>query len=155
MPPTWFATFLAAVEETEVRDGILGDDGLVYPPRDEYYGYEATPRNALTFGAMGVDGVHYVILKIEGEVTDESPVIHVSPMDFSAPHAVLGKNFLNYLAAACDVTDRQMCEVFATERAGQQTLIPFFKANFQHRRLFKQSRLDKLASLLKFLDLNE
>ncbi len=61
--PTYFETFLQAVEATSERDGILGSDYIVYPPNPDY-GYDATPRNAVTFAAMGVDGVHYTLLKI-------------------------------------------------------------------------------------------
>jgi hypothetical protein len=86
--------FLHAVEKTRDRRGVQGDDRLVFPPHSDY-GYESTPRNALTFGDMGVDGVHYAILKIDGAVTDESPVIHVGPMDFSEPYVVLGDCFIS------------------------------------------------------------
>lgn len=98
MDAMYFDTFVRAVENTPKRErlGVLGDDYLVLPPQTDY-GYDATPRNALTFGNMGVDGVHYAILKVGGEVSDESPVIHVGPMDFSEPYVVLGDCFLSYL----------------------------------------------------------
>src|SRR4026209_2656646 len=107
MEATYFDTFLRALENASDHDGVLGEDYLVFPPTPDY-GYEATPRNALVFGAMGVDGVHYAILRIDGEITDESPVIHVGPMDFSEPYVVLGDCFLAYLAAACGVSTREI-----------------------------------------------
>src|SRR5262245_25654998 len=120
MDATYFDTFVRAVENTPLRErlGILGDDYLIFPPDPDYL-YEATPGNALTFGNMGVDAVHYAILKIQGEVTDESPVIHVGPMDFSEPYVVLGDCFLSYLAAACGVSIREMNSVFEEEPRGQ------------------------------------
>ena len=151
MDTTYFETFLRAIETTRDRQGVLGEDYLVFPPTPDY-GYECTPRNALTFGAMGVDGVHYAILKIKGDVTDESPVIHVGPMDFSEPYVVLGESFLSYLAAACGVSDREMETVFEQERDGREMLVPFLKEHFEHSRLYDETRLRKLKNLLEFVE---
>lgn len=153
MNATYFDTFLRAVENTPLGDrhGILGDDELVFPPHPDF-GYQATPRNALTFGAMGVDGVHYAILKIDGEVTDESPVIHIGPMDFSEPYVVLGDCFLAYAAAACGVSISEMDAVFESERAGDCMLVPFMKKHFQHARLYDDARLEKLARYLEMVE---
>jgi hypothetical protein len=152
MDATYFDTFLRAVERTPDRDGVLGDDYLVFPPHPDY-GYQSTPRNALTFGAMGVDGVHYAILAIDGAVTDESPVIHVGPMDFSEPHVVLGDSFVHYLAVACGVSIREMESVFDDERAGRYKLVPFLKERFNHSRLYEDEA--RLRKLKRYLDLVE
>src|SRR5262245_10253220 len=153
MDETYFDTFVRAVENTPKRErlGVLGNDYLVFPPQADF-GYEATPRNALTFGNMGVDGVHYAILKIDGEVSDESPVIHVGPMDFSEPYVVLGDCFVGYLAAACGVTMREMETVFEEERAGRPVLVPFLKAHFVHSRLYEEKRLRKLELYLDHVE---
>src|SRR5262245_35168260 len=155
MDATYFDTFVRAVESTPMHDrpGILGDDYLVFPPHPDYE-YEATPRNALTFGCMGVDGVHYAVLKIDGEVTDESPVIHVGPMDFSEPYVVLGDCFVAYLAAACGASIREMESVFEKERAGQGELVVFLKERFQHSRLYDETRLRKLVRYLEMVEAN-
>jgi hypothetical protein len=153
MDATYFDTFLRAVENTPMRDRrrVLGDDELVFPPNPDY-GYEATPRNALTFGAMGVDGVHYAILKIDGKVTDESPVIQIGPMDFSEPYVVLGDCFVAYLAAARGVSIRDIEFVFEKERAGQGKLVVFLKEHFQHSRLYDETRLRKLDRYLEMVE---
>lgn len=146
---TCFETFVRAVEKTpeRERDGVLGEDELVFPPRLDY-GYDATPRNALTFACMGVDGVHYAILTIDGAVSDESPVIHVSPMDFSEPYAVLGECFVSYLAAASGVTRSAMEAVFEEDRAGRGVLVPFLKEHFVHSRLYEETRQRSLEHYL-------
>ena len=153
MDATYFDTFVRAVENTPARErrGVLGDNELVLPPRSDY-GYEATPRNALTFGTMGVDGVHYVILNIDGKVIDESPVIHVGPMDFSKPYVALADSFIAYLAAACGVSIREMGFVFQEERAGRQKLVPFLKEHFVHSRLYDEKRLRKLERYLELVE---
>src|SRR5215510_7909589 len=148
---TLFDIFVRAIALAEDREGVLGDDEIVFPPEPDF-GYESTPRNALTFGAMGVDGVHYAILKIDGAVTDESPVIHVSPMYFSEPYAVLGESFLAYLAAVCGVAHSEMEAVFAAERSSGAKLVPFLKAHFKHSRLYNEMRLRSLDSYLKLIE---
>lgn len=149
--PTHFETFVRAVENAGDRFGVLGDDALIIPP-DPDYGYASTPRNAVTFSAMGVDGVHYAILKIDGAVTDESPVIHVSPMDFSQPYAVLGESFLGYLAVACGVSAGEMASVLEEERAHGGKLVPFLRECFDDSRLYDDARLRALDPLLRFVD---
>jgi hypothetical protein len=148
---TLFDIFVRAIAYAADRRGVLGDDEIIFPPEPDF-GYESTPRNALTFAAMGVDGVHYAILKIDGAVTDESPVIHVSPMDFSEPYAVLGETFLAYLAAACGVTQSEMEAVFTAERTRGEELVPFLKAHFDHSRLYNEARLRSLESGLKLIE---
>jgi hypothetical protein len=149
---TLFDTFVRAVAQAADREGVLGKDRIVFPPTPDF-GYEwCAPQNALTFAAMGVDGVHYAILKIDGAVTDESPVIHVSPMDFSEPYAVLGKTFLNYLAVGCGVADSEMEAVFAAERTCSEKLVPFLKAHFDHSRLYNKTRLESLDGYLKLIE---
>src|SRR5215475_1415142 len=146
-----FELFVRAVAQATDRRGVLGEDEIVFPPEPDF-GYESTPRNALTFGAMGVDGVHFAILKIDGAVTDESPVIHVSPMDFSKPYVVLGETFLAYLAAGCGVAHSEMEAVFAAERSSGAKLVPFLKAHFKHSRLYNEMRLRSLESYLKLIE---
>ena len=151
MDTTYFETFLRTVESCPDKREILGDEELILPPSPDY-GYDSTPRNALTFAAMGVDGVHYAILKINGAIGDDSPVVHVGPMDFSEPYLVVGDSFINYLATACGITAREMEAVFQAERAGQGRLVPFLKQHFVPARLYDETRLRKLAP---FLDLIE
>jgi hypothetical protein len=151
MAATYFDTFLRALENSPDHEGALGEDYVIFPPTADY-GYEATPRNALTFATMGVDGVHYAILKIGGEVTDESPVIQVGPMDFSEPYVVLGDCFLSYLADACGVSMLDMKSVFDEERRGREKLVPFLKTHFVHSRLYDDERFRKLERYLEMVE---
>jgi hypothetical protein len=147
---THFETYLRALDACPDRDGVLGEEGIIHPPHPDY-GYESTPRNAITFGCMGVDGVHYAVLKIDGVVTDESPVIQVSPMDFSDPYSVLGESFLGFLAIGCGVSHREMETVFAAEQAGTVGLVGYLRRRFQMSRLWVDGRADKLRALLRYV----
>lgn len=131
----YFKTYLQALDACPDRDGVLGDECVIHPP-DPDYGYESTPRNAITFGCMGADGVHYAVLTIDGMVIDESPVVQVSPMDFSSPYCVLGDSFLGFLADGCGVPRETMASVFATEQAGTPSLVAFLRERFQKDRLW-------------------
>ena len=101
---------------------------------------------------MGCDGVHYAILAIDGAIIDDSPVIHVSPMDFSDPYAVLGTSFLDYLAVACDLPASEPEDVFARERSGENTLVPFLRGHFSHSRVYDDARFARLAAHLDHIE---
>jgi len=151
MSPTHFETYLHALDACPDPQGILGDEWVLHPP-DPDYGYESTPRNALTFGVMGVDGVHYAVLKTKGVVEDDSPVIQVCPMDFSDLYQVLAESFLRFLADGSGVSRGEMESVFATERAGEQTLVPFLKERFKMSRLWDENRSRQLRDCLEFIE---
>jgi len=151
MHATYFESFLKAVAACPDRMGILGEEHLIFPP-DPDYGYEATPRNALTFGAMGVDGVHYAILTTDGAVKDDSPVIQISPIDSDA-YAALAESFLGYLAHGCDASATQMDAIFQQERSGRPTLVEFLRQHFDGTRFFDDSRYEALARYLDFIEL--
>jgi hypothetical protein len=153
---TDFDTFLDAIERLteEQRRLVLRDENVIYPP-NENLGYESTPNGAVAFGAMGVDGVHYLILKRYGRITDESPVIHFSPMDFSNPYALLGHSFRQYLATVCGVTESEIASIIERERAGHTVLADFLSRNFDHRRLDLDgfgSQIEQYSDLLPVVD---
>ncbi len=123
MDTTHFQTFINAFAVLERRSRLLAGDDVLCPPSKDY-GYQSTPKNSLTFAAMGVDGVHYAILKVDGEVRDDLPVVQVSPMD-SEDIVVLAESFLSFLADGCDVSLDEMQAVFDGERTGKRQLVPF------------------------------
>jgi hypothetical protein len=133
---TDFDTFLKAIERLteEQRRCVLRDENVIYPPNEDL-GYESTPLGAVAFGEMGVDGVHYLILKRNGKIADDSPVIHFSPMDFSNPYALLGHTFRQYLATVCNASENDIGEIMERERAGDACLAEFLSRNFDHSRL--------------------
>jgi hypothetical protein len=148
---TAFDIFNAALAKAADTDGVLGDEGVIYPPNPDY-GYHCTPTNALTFGAMGVDGVHYAILTIDGDARDESPVLQVSPMDGDCYH-ILAPSFLDYLATGCGVTTKAMADVLEREERGESVLVEFLRGRFSQRRLWSEGadehRFDHLLSFVQ------
>jgi hypothetical protein len=148
---TYFETFLHALENNKDKQGVLGDEWVVFPPNPDY-GYNSTPLNALTFATMGVDGVHYAILTEKGAVSDNSPVIQICPMDFSDLYQVLASSFLSYLSKGCGVPLQEMEVVFEEERIGKRVLVPLLKVHFDQQRLWGQTGSRNLD---RFLDLIE
>ena len=140
---TAFETFTAALARCKDRRRLFGGDEAVFPP-SENFGYDCTPRNAVTFAQMGVDGVHYAVLKLAGVVRDQSPVIQVSPMD-DPPVAVLAESFLAYLAEGCGLTCSDMEAVLNNERQGKGGLLETISARFDGQRLMIAQRIRHLS----------
>jgi hypothetical protein len=143
-PRTAFHAFLSALSKATDHEGVLGEDFVVYPPEEDV-GYSTTPLNAVVFGSMGVDGVHYAILKIDGAIRHESPVIHVSPMDFDDPYALLGPTFADYLAIGCGVSRKEIEDLLAAEESGRSSLLEFLRAHFEHERLWPEGQENGLG----------
>ncbi len=134
---TAFDTFLTALANATSRDGVLGDECIQYPP-SEKVDYWATPQNAIVFGWMGVDGVHYAILKIDGQIRDESPVIQIGPMDFDEPHSLLAPTFTDYLAIGCGVNQEEIEVLLASEESGASSLLDFMRSHFTQSRFWSK-----------------
>jgi hypothetical protein len=66
----------------------------------ENYSYWCTPRNSITFGSTGGDGVHYGILDIGSGFTDSSPVVMTVP-SCDTPNTIVGASFVDFLALGC------------------------------------------------------
>lgn len=141
MAASHFQTFLDAYAATEEPERRLGDEQVLSPPLD--LGYDATPLNGVTFAAMGVDGVHWAMLTTEGQVRDDSPVVHVSPMD-SDDVTVIAESLTSLLAFGCGVTPERMLEVFEQERSDGGHLVPFLRGHFRSDGLLHDERVGPL-----------
>lgn len=146
---THFETFTAALARSKDRTGLFGGDEPVFPPTEEF-GYDCTPRNAVTFAQMGVDGVHYAVLKLAGVVRNHSPVIRISPMDDPAV-CVVAESFLAYLAEGCGVSRSAMGAVMEREREGKGGLLEAISAQFDGSRLMIEQRTDHLTRKYRHL----
>lgn len=140
---THFETFTTALARWKDRTGLFGGDEPVFPPSEEF-GYDCTPRNAVTFAQMGVDGVHYAVLKLAGMVRNQSPVVRISPMDDPAV-CVLAESFLAYLAEGCGMSRSAMETVMEREREGKGGLLEVICAQFDGGQLMIEQRIDHLT----------
>lgn len=132
---TSFDTFLNSLRNADGYDGVLGNESVEYPP-SESVEYSATPQNAVVFGWMGVDGVHYAILKIGGSILENSPVLQIAPMDFDETYSLLAPTFKEYLARGCGVTLDKIQVLLDQEAAGSPALLAFMRSNFQQSRFW-------------------
>ncbi len=142
MHSTYFETFINAFAQLSEPLRVLDGNAVLCPPLEDY-GSQSTPENAITFAEMGVDWVHYAILKLEGAVRDDSPVIQVSPMD-SDDITVLGESIAEFLADGCGVSHEEMKTIFEADRAGSPRLVSFLNGRFRLNQLLEEKRTDKL-----------
>jgi hypothetical protein len=147
---TAFDTFLTALSKATNLEGVLGEEYVDYPPTEDVH-YATTPLNAVVFGWMGCDGVHYAILKIDGEIRDDSPVIHVSPMDFDSPYALLAPTFTDYLASGCGVSRKEIEDLLAAEKAGRSSLVEFMRSHFDHMRFWFEDEENDIGPYIKMI----
>ncbi len=138
---TAFDTFLNALGKASNLEGVLGKDHVVYPPEEET-AYPETPLNAVVFGWMGIDGIHYAILKIDGEIRDDSPVIEVWPTDFDSPYWLLAPNFTDYLTSGCGVSRKEIEDLLAAEKSGNSSLVEFMRSHFDGMRFWPEGAED-------------
>ncbi len=150
--PTSFEIFVAAVTRAGEDCGALGEEDIVLPPEKDF-GYESTPVNAITFGRMGVDGVHYAVLAINGRVTNRSPVIVVSPMDFDEPVTVIAESFVEYLALGCAAHSSEIERVMESDSGRPGALVEFLAPRFDQLRVMEGThvleRTRRLMHLVK------
>ena len=149
MAKTHFDIFMEAYAAVDERERHLGGDVILCPP-DPDYGYDSTPANAFTFAAMGVDGVHWSILTIDGRVRDDSPIVYVSPMD-SDDVIVMGESLLSFLSVNCGASIEKMEAVFETERSGDRGLVEFLAQNFRRDDMLNDGRITQLGARLSHL----
>lgn len=130
---TTFDIYLMALSRADTHEGVLGKEYVEYPPCEDY-GYGATPQNALVFGKMGVDGVHYAILKIDGQVRENSPVLQIDPMEWDCSYSLLAPTFKEYLAIGCGVKSAKIATLLSQEEAGESVLLDYLCSRFRHSR---------------------
>jgi hypothetical protein len=150
MTPASFKIYLKALDKCEDVQGILCDEWVIHPPNRDF-GYAQTPRNAVTFAEMGVDGVHYSILEVDGVIDDDSPIIQVCPMD-SDTYQVLADSFVSFLAQGCGVSVREMEAVFVSELITGQALVEFLRARFTIEKVWNTKRSPELDRLLDLIE---
>jgi len=149
MATTYFQSFMDTFGALDERSRTFDGNDILCPPSEDF-GYQNTPKNALTFASMGVDGVHFAVLKLGGVVREDSPVVQVSPMD-SNDVIVLAGSFLHYLADGCEVSAQKMQSVFDAERAGERRLLPFLSEHFDGSRLLADKRTHELTATYGYL----
>lgn len=80
-------------------DGLFREVGLIlYPLSVLETGYTSTPRGSVTFATTGGDGVHFGLMRVDGEITSASPVVMTVPMNWDSPNLVVGANLSEFLS---------------------------------------------------------
>jgi hypothetical protein len=84
------------------------------------YKYFCTPKNAVVFAGIGVDGIHFCILPDENDKTlENSPVYVVSPMMPDHYVEPVAENFYNFISLVVLLKDAGALEYISyADRAG-------------------------------------
>jgi hypothetical protein len=141
---TDFQIFIEAFSRLKEEDRRLDEDFILCPPVEDF-GYLSTPKNALTFSEMRVDGDHEAILKIDRVIRNDSPVVHISPMD-SEDVFVVADSFLGFLAEGCRVDLEEMRQIIERECSAKNVLVPFLSNRFDGTLLLDEARCTALTA---------
>jgi hypothetical protein len=140
---TDFTTFLGAFGQVEEASRSLDGNQILCPPVADF-GYDATPRNTLTFAALGADGVHWAIWNRDGVVRDDSPVLYVSPMEDE--WIVMADSFRDFLADGCGVSVTEIAALLDAERFGRACLVAYLAERFCTEPLLDEARTSRLLT---------
>ena len=76
--------------------------GLIWVAPPRHHGYDATPRNSVTFAHTGGDGVHYGWLDLPGGEPDSAPIVMTIPCAMDAnQNIVVGESLRDFLHLGC------------------------------------------------------
>jgi hypothetical protein len=81
----------------------LSDIGLILLQPPEHAWCDDTPKNGHIFAHTGGDRVHFCLLEVAGQLTEESPVVMVVPCNPDEPRLVVGDTLRDFLALGCTI----------------------------------------------------
>ena len=86
--------------KTEAK--VFGESiGLFLVDNPRWGGYDSTPLNSRGFASTGGDGVHFSFVEIDGEISDDSPIVMTVPMNFNNTNLIVGDTLTEFLALGC------------------------------------------------------
>ena len=122
-PGTTFDLFRRAAERAEGREDVWPVDITVLAADGfDLRRYGASPTNARPFADMGVDGVHWTLLALDGAVRENSPVLQVSPTDGPDALSVEARSFLDHVCGVTGPIWDRLLTAPDRERAGEDVL---------------------------------
>jgi len=79
---------------------ILEPIGLILEKPPVHYNYDETPLNTTCFAHTGGDSVHFSFLHVDGQVSDDSPIVMTVP-ECESPNLIVGANLIEFLRLGC------------------------------------------------------
>ncbi|WP_062050417.1 hypothetical protein [Bacillus sp. JCM 19034] len=101
MPPT--LEKLIKLERELEKEGYSLDRDLCFILQTEYFAYDVTPYDVITFASIGSDGIHFGLLTDFGKVThlENAFVVCISPMDFGSHINIVARNIKEFFSLVC------------------------------------------------------
>ena len=69
---------------------------LIRPLAKKYY--SSTPINSLSFAQTGGNGVHFSLVLLSGNVSEDSPVVMTVPMNYGKVNLIVGETLIEFLS---------------------------------------------------------
>jgi hypothetical protein len=92
---------LRAFDAVHRSGAKLLDMGLILSRAPKDLRFPETPKNSVPFAATGGDGVHYCLLAVEEQITEQSPVVMVVPCNSEKPQLIVGESLSDFLSLGC------------------------------------------------------
>ncbi|WP_154654438.1 hypothetical protein [Siminovitchia fordii] len=105
MPPT--VEKLKKLEMDLEKEGYSLDRDLGFILQSDFFAYDATPYDVITFASAGCDGIHFGLLTDFGTVSDLEIafVVCISPMDFGSQIKIVARNLREFISLICTLKD--------------------------------------------------
>lgn len=105
MPPTFEK--LKKLELILEKGGYSLERDLGLILQCDYFAYDVTPYDVITFASTGCDGIHFGLLTDFGTVSDleDAFVVCISPMDFGSHIKIVARNIREFIGLICTMKD--------------------------------------------------
>lgn len=105
MPPTFEK--LKKLELILEKEGYSLERDLGLILQCDYFAYDVTPYDVITFASTGCDGIHFGLLTDFGTVSDleDAFVVCISPMDFGSHIKIVARNIREFIGLICTIKD--------------------------------------------------
>src|SRR5690606_25918971 len=105
MPPTFEK--LKKLELILEKEGYSLERDLGLILQCDYFAYDVTPYDVITFASTGCDGIHFGLLTDFGTVSDleDAFVVCISPMDFGSHIKIVARNIREFVGLICTMKD--------------------------------------------------
>ncbi|MBM6619158.1 hypothetical protein [Bacillus suaedaesalsae] len=94
---------LLRLEKALLKEGYSLDQELSLVLQTDYFYYDITPYDVITFASTGCDGIHFGLLTDFGSVSnlEEAFVVSICPMDFDNPIKIVARNLKEFISLVC------------------------------------------------------
>ncbi len=94
---TFFANLEIGRTLEQASNLIFDPIGLILIRPLKTLEYESTPRNSCAFAETGIDGTHFSLVQMGGQITEKSPVVMTVPANYREENLIVGGTLYEFL----------------------------------------------------------